>query len=320
MEKINRTRFLDALKYAKNTVSKEDILRIGEECGIVFSKRISRDNAIDKIAEENFKMLHEAFKEFLYIPVWNVADHYGLSTEKINKLCELGIIKEQPKEQKFYSRQEREYYTAFTYPLEVLNYDTQYLQSAYEEAYGAKGNRVRLETKSEEEAIELIREIDKIFNVTSSPDIYAHRNQDGYYSYFTIKKLNNSLLEKTAQRLEIDKLNNQIKKLKTEHKEEIGNLKDKVAKELGIPKFSIGQLISVKNRLDKLNQQNNQLKEEIEKLKESRSKAGRKRKLTPQDQEIVKVMKLRGDSVRKIAEHYGVGVATIDRILNPKTK
>lgn len=318
MGKINKTRFLNALKYAKDDISKEDIMRIGEERGVIFPKRISRDNVIDKIAEEHFDSLYEAFSEFLYVPVWEIADFYNMSTEKINKLSELGVIKEEPKEKQFYSKSNKEYFTANTYALEAYDYDVKALLEAYDEAYG-NGYRIRLETNTEEEVAGLVKSFDKIFEVTTSIDTYPHRNQDGYYSYFTIKKLNeNSELKKSAQRLEIDKLNEKIKKIKTEHKEEIEELKAKVVKELGIERFNTYELMGVKYDLDKYRKEIEELKDEIKELKMSRSKAGRKSKLSEQDQAVVKIMRLRGDSVRKIAEHYGVGVATIDRIINNK--
>ena len=64
---MNKKAFINALKNSSNKeITKEDLQRVGEEKGIEFPKRISRDKIIDLIVEKNFEFLYEAFEEFLY--------------------------------------------------------------------------------------------------------------------------------------------------------------------------------------------------------------------------------------------------------------
>ena len=83
------------------------------------------------------------------------------------------------------------------------------------------------------------------------------------------------------------------------------------------------ELVGLKSDIRSMNYYKSRAKElesKLEELKNNKSNLGRKPKLDISQKEMVKVMRLRGDSIRKIAEHFEVGVATIDRILKGDVK
>lgn len=318
---IKESRFTEALYYSKN-VTKNDILRIAEEIGLVVkNKRMAKDKLIQEFINQNrFEQLYINFKEFLYIPCWQVADHFNMNTEEIDRLYELGVIKETPKEEQYWNKHLKEYYSINTYPLDVLdNYTSKELKEAYATAYGNKGFNMRIETETKEEADALIQEIDKIFEITREPSYYSRRTH-GINTYFTIKKPNNTKLEKARYRVEVDKKDKEIHKLKSEHKED----KERLIKQIGLfMGISNAKLIDIREKShesyalalenEKLREENEKLKLELEQSRANRKNAGRKAKFTEQEITTMQMYKLQGKTMREIAEIFNCSVATIHK-------
>lgn len=332
---MNKKAFINALKNSSNKeITKDDLQRVGEEKGIEFPKKISRDKIIDLIVEKNFEFLYEAFEEFLYVPVWEVADYYNLTTEKINKLQELGIIKEQPKEKEFYNKYHKDYYTANTYPLDILdNYTKEELKEAYDNAYGGTGYKIRIETIKEDEVSPIVEELEKVFDIPYKFETYEHRNKDGYYTYLSVKLINDTDIKKDALRLEIDKLNRELKTTKEELRELEGKYKGEVRKLKNMVRETLGvscdeELLNLyANTFHKVSEDNISLKKEIEELKNNSVQkiknergAGRKSKIDNNIIATVTMLKLQGKSIRKISEEIGLSVGTVHKIINKHIK
>lgn len=210
--------FINALRNSKNDlIDKEDIKRLAEEFGLTFTKRVAKSKIVDKIIEEGYyERLFEAFSEFIYIPIWEVADYYRLNSDQIERLNKIGIIKEEYKEEEFYNRSSKGYYKAKMYPLTIFNYDIAEIQEAYQRAYNPKNNfRFRIETETKEQVEEIVKLLSNIFEICESPSIYEKRN-NGYLSYFTVKKLNNSIEEEKRLTYKIEELKDEIRKVKYE--------------------------------------------------------------------------------------------------------
>lgn len=314
--------FLKALENSKD-ITKDDVWRIAEEYGLSVPKRMAKSKIIDIIASEYLERLYEAFSEFIYIPVWEVAGFYGLTTEKINKLQELGVIKEHPKVEEFYNRSYKEYYNANTYPLSVLDYNTENLDEAYNLAYGGHGYRLRVETKTTEEIEPIVTELKKVFDIAKAPDIYPHRNNDGYYSYLSIKQINNSNFKHNAYKLKINDLEDDIVKLKEKHKAEIEKIKSKVAEHLGIEFNGYADIIKFKREYEELKKQISETNESIEKNNNSKVQkiknergAGRKALFSDEDKRQVKLYREKGKTIKQISQLYCCSVGLIHKIIN----
>ena len=218
MKEELREIFINALRNSKNDlIDKEDIKRLGEEVGLTFTKRAAKSKIVDKIIEEGYyERLFEAFSEFIYVPIWEVADYYKMNSDQIEDLNKIGIIKEEYKEEEFYNRSSKGYYKAKMYPLTIFNYDIAEIEESYQRAYNPKDNfRFRIETESKEQVEEVVKLLSNVFEICESPSIYEKRN-NGYLSYFTVKKLNNSIEEEKRLTYKIEELKNEIRKVKEE--------------------------------------------------------------------------------------------------------
>lgn len=248
-EKIKRL-FIDTLKNSKNDlIDKEDILRLGEEYGLTFAKRVSKSKVVDTIIEKGyFDRLFEVFQEFIYIPIWQVADYYNMNSDQVEALNKLGIIKEEYKEEEYYNRKYREYYKAKKYPLSVLNYNINELKESYEKAYNTKnGFKFRIDTENKEQVEELVKLLSGTFEICNGVEIYEKRN-NGFYSYLTVKKLNNSNEEEKRLTYTIVELKEEILKVKKEKEKCLADMMKRYSEIFGTS--SIFELERIKAKYD----------------------------------------------------------------------
>lgn len=236
MENKIKKVFINALSMTKNIeIDKKDIIRVGEECGLVIPPKTSKADVVAKIVDAGYyDKLYEAFSEFLYIPIWEVGDYFNINTDSILQLAELGVITDIPVEKEFYSRRSKDYYTANTYNIRILeNYQKEDLKEKLRLANSGKGYKVRFETDTREEVQVFIDELSKVFKL-SGHKVYERRNS-GFNTYLDVKILNNSALEKNVLLEEIKtlkaKLKNQEKEYEEMHAKEI-KLKNETIKEL----------------------------------------------------------------------------------------
>lgn len=249
--------FINSLKNSKSDlIDKEDIKRLGEEFGLTFTKRAAKSKIVDKIIEEGYyERLFEAFSEFIYIPIWEVADYYKMNSDQIEKLNKIGIIKEEYKEEQFYNRSSKEYYKVKMYPLSIFDYSMEEIQEAYQKAYNPKNNfRFRIETETKEQVGEIVKLLSNIFEVCESPSIYEKRN-NGYHSYLTVKKLNNSIEEEKRLTYKIEELKEEIRKVKEERNKNYVDITSRYLEIFGTS--NVFELKRIKREYDKFKENEN---------------------------------------------------------------
>lgn len=307
--------FIEHLKNPKSEVSKDDILNCALECGLDVKSKTAKAKIIDLIIDHGaYEKLFEYFNEFITIPFWEVADFYKMTSKEICNLKEIGVIKEETVEKEFYSRQNKEYFNAETYPLSVLNYNADELKKAYDNAFGGEMYSLRIETKTQEQVLELINILEKVFKIETAPKTYEHRNERGQYSYFKIKLLNNTREEENQLLSEISELKKEKEKIKSEYQERIDKLFNTLETYLGEGLNGV----NLERRLDKL------VKNEVNKLNtipinNSRG-AGRKPKFDKNKIAEMEIMKENGYSYSKIATEYNTTKATVIKYLRSSKK
>ncbi|MFQ9546289.1 MAG: helix-turn-helix domain-containing protein [Clostridium sp.] len=281
LEQLNKT----------NDVSKEDIINLAQECGIELKKRISKEKVINLIVEHGYyDKLFEYFNEFVKVPSWEVADYYHMTSKEINSLRYIGVIKEEVEEKGFYSRNNKEYFTAFMYPLTVFDYEEEELKRAYDNAYGGNTYALRIETRTNEEVKQLISILSKVFKIEKAPATYEHRNDRGQYTYLKVKLLNDTEAEENKFLKEIEELNNEIKQLEQKNNEYARELK------------------RYKN-LDRIE----------EPSKKNARNAGRKPKFNKEEIIGMEIMKENGYTYEQIAEEYKTSKVTVIKYIKKKT-
>lgn len=297
--------FINRLKDSKNEVSKDDILKVACEYGLELKPRTARDKIIDIIVEHGaYEKLYEYFCEFITFPFWEVADFYNMSSQQITRLKEIGVIKEQPIEKEFYSRQGKSYFKADTYPISIFDYDEQALKQAYENAYGGDMYSFRIETKTKEEVKLLINILEKDFKVEYSPKSYEHRNEQGFYTYIKVKLLNGTQEEQNRFLNEISDLKKKIKQNEEEYKQRIDKLYTRLEKYLGE---------GIRNNII-LDKKLQSLVDGIEIKKNTRG-AGRKPKFDKNKILEMEIMKENGYSYSQIAKEYNTTKVTVIKYL-----
>lgn len=305
-------------------IDKEEIVNVAEELSIDnISNKLSRTKLVNKIAtsEENIDKLYHYFSERLYIPIWIVADFYNTSSKAIEILDKLNIITEDSKEEEFWSRSHREYYTAKTYQISILeNYNEDYLKEKYELANCSNGYKVRVEVSSEEDKDKFVEQLEKVFKINNL-DMY-NRISDEYYAYMTVNIINNSDIEKSYERLQISEMkamyDKDIKKLTERYTRTIEKIKSTVASDLHIEKFNRYEIISIREELYKLRKENEELKQQlasrVKRIHNERG-GGRKNKFSEEEEKRIIQLRESGMTLQKIAEELQCSVSLVHKVL-----
>lgn len=217
--------FIEAVGYATGkgkAIEKGELVALASELNIDFKPRESKEKIIKKIVEAGKEQeLYERFKDRYLLPYWVIYKYFGLNYEKWEALKKLGVVECETGTKVEYDKEYKRDCEVPVYKIEVLEkYEKEYLQEEYNKAYNQKGYRVRVEVESEEDAEHIENELAKVFRVSSRTD-YEHRNEDGYYSYFYIKELNENEQQTNALLVEIEELKKRIEKQRKEHKEEL---------------------------------------------------------------------------------------------------
>lgn len=314
-------------KGSQSEVVKDDVVNFALECGLEFKKSISKEKIIQMIRREGFEeRMYKEFSEFFYVPVWEVARIYKISTQKIAALTELEVIKENPVECEYSGRSGK--FKAMAYPIEVLAYEPSYLLGEYDKAFTKDVFRMRLETKTEEEVKELIILLSKVFEVVQAPQSYEHRSEKGYYSYFNVRPIqNNQVAEKRLVQTNAE-LQTEIARLNKELNNKQHQLREcyeQIRKYDMDIRFS-DQYIELSEKIKKIDHERILVKNENAKLKneileyqnkeKSNSRgAGRKPKFSDEEVEAMKVMKEQGESYSSIAKKFNTTKGTVIKYL-----
>lgn len=223
---MNRNEQFNQAILKGDEVSKDDLIKLGEECGIEFPKRISKERVLIMLLENDLQdKLREYFNEFITFPIWTVADYYGINTKDIDRLEECKFFCESFKTKEFYNRSNKDYYTAKCYYESAFKYDKEKIKQQLNELKG-KGYKLRIETENKEELSLITNRLKDIFEL-GTIDIYEKRNE-GYYSYTSITLPNDTDYKKNELLVKIKNLENSKKESDDVKDERITELKKKL--------------------------------------------------------------------------------------------
>lgn len=204
--------FWDQVKHNKE-IAKEDIYGFLLDRGIECKSTLAKEKMLELIRDNGFENdFASEFLEFVYIPSWTVADHFGLRRQDIDMLYDIGVIKETIKEDTYYSKKGKCDIGYRAYPIEtLLNYTPEQLHAACERAYPESSYALRIETRTKEETMYITDKLQKIFLMKTAPSTYEHRNNNGYYTYYHVQLVNNTEEQENRFLKEIAELKQQLK-------------------------------------------------------------------------------------------------------------
>lgn len=301
-------------------VLKQDIVNLAVKMGLEFKKNMAKDNIVKLILNADEEALYNEFGKYIKVPAWVITKAYGLTNRQFADLKTIGLFKVVDYTRKGYE----------LYGVDDLPEDKNYFKNIWEEKFSQGFNKIRVEVKELSDMEHIMEELGKLFEISNYYEEYQHRNSEGYYVYFAVRSLKKEIDNSDYITVENAKLKAQIKAIKEKlmiAEQEVRNAENDIRqteyyKEVYEENRKLrGELVGLKTDIRSMNYYKSRAKEleaELEKLKNNKSNSGRKPKLDISQKEMVKVMRLRGDSIRKIAEHFQVGVATIDRILKEK--
>lgn len=305
---------------AEANVLKQDIVNLAVKMGLEFKKNMAKDNIVKLILNTNEEALYNEFGKYIKVPSWVITKAYGITSRQFADLKTIGLFKAIDSTRKGYD----------LYSITDLPEDKNYFKNIWEEKFSEGFNKIRVEVKELGDMEPIMTELGKLFEISNYYEEYEHRNGEGYYVYFAVRSLKKEIDNSNYITVENAKLKAEIKAIKEKLRtaeQEVRNAENDIRqteyyKEIFEENRKLrAELVGLKSDIRTIEYYKSKTKEleaELKELKNNKSNFGRKPKLDISQKEMVKVMRLRGDSIRKIAEHFEVGVATIDRILKEK--
>lgn len=301
-------------------VLKQDIVNLAVKMGLEFKKNMAKDNIVKLILNADEEALYNEFGKYIKVPSWVITKAYGITSRQFADLKTIGLFKVADCTRKGYG----------LYSVNDLPEDKNYFKNIWEEKFSQGFNKIRVEVKELGDMEPIMTELGKLFEISNYYEEYEHRNGEGYYVYFAVRSLKKEIDNSDYITVENAKLKAEIKTIKEKlitAEQEVRNVENDIRqteyyKEIFEENRKLrAELVGLKSDIRTIEYYKSKTKEleaELKELKNNKSNSGRKPKLDISQKEMVKVMRLRGDSIRKIAEHFEVGVATIDRILKEK--
>lgn len=298
-------------------VLKQDIVNLAVKIGLEFKKNMAKDDIVKLILNADEEALYNEFGKYIKVPSWVITKAYGLTKRQFSDLKTIGLFKAVDCTRKGYD----------LFSISDLPADKNYFKNIWEEKFSQGFNKIRVEVKELCDMEPIMIELGKLFEISNYYEEFEHRNGEGYYVYFSVRSLKKEIDNSDYITVENGKLKAEIKAIKEKlmsAEQEVRNAENDIRqteyyKEIYEENRKLrAELVGLKSDNMTIEYYKSKVKEletELEKIKNNKSNSGRKPKLDISQKEMVKVMRLRGDSIRKIAEHFGVGVATIDRIL-----
>jgi len=305
-------------------ILKSSIITFTESHGLVFKKNITKGDLLDLIFLNGLEQeLYDKFANRVDVPYWDAAKLNEITYKQLSDLDQLGVIKALD-------------YTGWKdctlYPLAALGFAPGELLEIWNNKNKTDFFRTRIETENLEDVQKLINELSKLFEIENVSKPYPHiEKSSGYYIYLSIRSLNGSIINDDYKNQEnaklklvnstlkgtIEELNSKISKIESdsreteyykELKERFNAQKEKVL-EAEISSYNIRHLNDVIENCKK------QIAGLEEKLK-SAPTGGRPEKFTDQEKETMKMYRLQGKSIRKIAEIFECSAGLVHKIIN----
>lgn len=292
--------FIENLKIniGKNKpIAKDDIVRFAQEQGIKVLGKDSIASILEKIDDNDLiDKLYNSFVEYIYIPSWKVAKHYGLESYQLEQLKQFNLIEADTKEGSFYSRESRCNVSYDLYPFDMLfKYNSEHLKELYNKTFNKPSYKLRLGTKNKEDVQIIINELEKVFKV-GTYESYENRNKQGYYSYFDIELMNNNEQGTNTLQTKINELESQIQSLMLKYE----------------------QLMQQYEMLE-VEKKKLQNKIECSTIKNERG-AGRKKKFTTEQVNAILEARDEGKSIRSLAKEFNCSIGLIHKLINEHSK
>lgn len=298
-------------------ISKDSILKFAKDLGIILKKNPTKEAALISILstchEDKF---YDKFAHCIDVPYWDVAKLNNITYKQLSDLDQLGIIN---------SLDYTGYKDATLYPLTTLGFKPGELLEIWNNKNKTDFFRTRIETENLDDVHNLINELSKLFEVENVSKPYPHReNEKGYYIYLSIRSLNGSItnynyknqenaqlkLENSTLKGKIKELNSNITTLNLDSRnsDAYKNLETKT-KELNLWKDQ--------HMLDSYKIQSlEKIIAELEANAANTPTGGRPSKFTDQEKETIKMYRLQGKSIRKIAEIFNCSTGLVHKIVS----
>lgn len=302
------------------TVNKEDIIKFAEDLGLQFKKNISKPNLINLILSSKHKeQFYNIFAAFINVPYWEIHKQFNVSYKQINELEQLGIIKSLDYKAKG---------NMTLYPIEVLGFQDGELLKIWNDKYKTDFYKTRIEIKELDDLQKLVNEFSKVFEIENVSKIYEHRDQKGYYCYFSIRPLSSQINNDNYKNEENAKLKAEIGTLKSEIERLQETIKDFESSStdnyLKSPQYK-----SMRNQLENYqdfylmhkfcDSEIKNLKDRVKELTDKQNKkhpGGRPPKFSDQDKTIIKKYRLQGKKIKELAEMFNCSVGVIHKLVN----
>jgi len=205
-------------KGSDTEVDKNAIVSFALDQGLDIKARMAKAKIVVEIEKAGLaEEFYNEFQEYFYIPIWEVAKCWKLSTAQINGLIEVGCIKEDPVLCHYKGRTGS--FEADAFPLSILELDPEVLREEYERIYTDNVFRLRIETKTDRDLAVILEKLSLSFEITDNVSTHDHRNGEGRYSYFNIKPL-------AIDPMAINKINIENVKLKARFEEQESKMRE----------------------------------------------------------------------------------------------
>lgn len=287
---------------SKSTIFKDDIVNFAKELGIKLQKNCTKESVLDLIFNtENEDKLYEKFANSINVPFYDVAKLNNLTYKQVSDLDQLGIIN---------ALTYTGYKDSTIYPLSVLGFKEGELAEIWNNKHKTDFYRTRMEIDNIDDIQNIINKLSNMFEIENLSKLYPHKdNKNACYIYLSIRSLNNNIKNDNYINLENAKLKLENSTLKRELKE----LNSKITElEANADKFKF-----LENKIVNLDQNEKSYKNKIEELEKKlkTSSGGRPSKFTDQEKETMKMYRLQGMSIRKIAEMFNCSTGLVHKII-----
>lgn len=302
---------------SQTTISKDSILTFAKSLDLVLKKSTTKESALNLIFNTvNENLFFDKFSSRVDVPYWDAAKLNNITYKQLSDLDQLGVIN---------SLNYTGYKDCTLYPLSVLGFAPGELLEIWNNKNKTDFFRTRIETENLDDVHNLINELSKLFEVENVSKPYPHReNAKGYYIYLSIRSLNGNItnddyknqenaklkLETATLKGDIQDLNSKISKIESNviESETYKNLEAKT-KELNLWKDT--------HMLDAYKIESLEKKiANFEANATNNSSGGRPSKFTDQEKETIKMYRLQGKSIRKIAEIFDCSTGLVHKIVS----
>lgn len=288
---------------SQSTILKDDIISFAKELGLKLQKNCTKESALNLILSTgNEDKLYEKFADSINVPFYDVAKLNNLTCKQVSDLDQLGIIN---------ALTYTGYKDSTLYPLSVLGFKEGELAEIWNNKHKTDFYRTRIEINNIDNMPNIINELSKMFEIENLSKPYPHKdNKDACYIYLCIRSLNSSITNDAYRTPENAKLNLENLALKGA----LHELNSKIAElEADADKIKF-----LEKKIANLEQNEKNYKNKIEELEEKlkTSGGGRPSKFTDQEKETMKMYRLQGMSIRKIAEIFNCSTGLVHKIIN----